>query len=87
MDDRQARIDALLAPLEARPLAGSTVEIARRRSALAFGGELSRIQGARFSSTSDRVSELIILGKASRKEAMTIAAELARQELLADTER
>ncbi|MGD9829697.1 MAG: hypothetical protein AB7U66_13305, partial [Hyphomicrobiaceae bacterium] len=56
---RADEIEALLSPLEARPVKLSTPEIARRRSGLAFGQELSRLQGAQPSAVRARLAELV----------------------------
>ena len=71
-------IDDLLAPFEARPVPHSPEEIAARRRHLAFGWELSRLQGALMNRTWRRLLELHARGQITRSEYRSIGLSLAK---------
>jgi hypothetical protein len=82
-------LDGLLAAFERRPITRSADDIARQRTDVALGQNLGRIQGGQPSAARSRLVELVILGKATPSEVMSLGAEIARRGLItaSDAER
>ncbi|HWV58770.1 MAG TPA: hypothetical protein VNZ57_15040 [Longimicrobiales bacterium] len=74
-------LDELLAPFERRPVLRDAANQARARDRLAFGRELARLQGAHPNPVRERIAALVVAGQASPREAMELAAEIARRGL------
>lgn len=81
-------LDQFLAAYEQRAVTRTADEIERQRADISLGQNLGRIQGARPSSARIRLVELVILGKATPREVMSLGAEIARRGLFtaSDTE-
>ena len=77
------RLDALLAPFEARSATVSESGAERRRECLHFGWELNRLQGGVRSPAGARLEALYVDGRVSKNEYLVLAAKLASQGLLA----
>ena len=77
--DRITDIEALLSSYEARPINKTTEGINHARQEISFGQQLGRLQFERPNPMRARLTELVILGKATPDEVMALAAEIARQ--------
>lgn len=77
----RSAVDELLAPFEARPVTRTPEVIEEVRDRNALGAHLARIQGAEDNEAYRRLRELVMLGKATRKEVLELGAEVARRSL------
>jgi hypothetical protein len=74
-------LDEILASYEQRAITRTPEDIEHQRTDIALGQNLGRIQGAQPSTVRSSLVELVILGKATPSEVMSLGAEIARRGL------